>query len=239
MGLNVTVSGPNGPQFARREEARCYRVSKRSPRRTQMEIAVFMASPTGRLARIVAGVVLIVLGFMVGGAVRVDIRDHRPRPYRGGRWKRLLACADSRCPVQGSGRQALASRPAGNPGPASLPFGHFDHVSRHSPEDEVVERHQRIPVQQPPNTGRMEPCVHAQHRLRFASRLDRELEDGRAGTFISAMSVSRLPGSMPTTRQKSSVSPSRRSVGWRRPRRSPTPPISRSNPPRSTQREFA
>ncbi len=34
-----------------------------------MEIAVFMASPTGRLARIVAGVVLIVLGFMVGGAV--------------------------------------------------------------------------------------------------------------------------------------------------------------------------
>lgn len=33
-----------------------------------MGLAVFMASPTGRIARIVAGVVLIVLGFVVGGA---------------------------------------------------------------------------------------------------------------------------------------------------------------------------
>ena len=34
-----------------------------------MEIAMFMASPTGRVARIVAGVVLIVLGLMLGGAI--------------------------------------------------------------------------------------------------------------------------------------------------------------------------
>lgn len=33
-----------------------------------MGLAVFMASPTGRIARIIAGVVLIVLGFVVGGA---------------------------------------------------------------------------------------------------------------------------------------------------------------------------
>lgn len=33
-----------------------------------MGLAVFMASPVGRIARIVAGVVLIILGFVVGGA---------------------------------------------------------------------------------------------------------------------------------------------------------------------------
>jgi hypothetical protein len=33
-----------------------------------MGLAVFMASPAGRIARIVAGVILIVLGLVVGGA---------------------------------------------------------------------------------------------------------------------------------------------------------------------------
>ena len=55
------------------------------------------------------------------------------------------------------------------------------------------------------------------------------------GSFISARSESDRSRSMPTTRQKSSVSPNSTFSGCRRPRRRPGPPTSVSIHPRSRQ----
>jgi hypothetical protein len=53
----------------------------------------------------------------------------------------------------------------------------------------------------------------------------------RPGTFISAASLTRRPGSKASTRQKSRASPTASALGSRRPRRIPTPPVIRSIAP--------
>lgn len=55
------------------------------------------------------------------------------------------------------------------------------------------------------------------------------------GSFISDRKRSKLLGIRLSTRQKSTASPTRRSVGSRRPRRIPTPPMKRSSHPRRRQ----
>ena len=61
----------------------------------------------------------------------------------------------------------------------------------------------------------------------------------RPGNFISAARRSRRFGSKASTRQQSTVSPTRRLSGSARPRRSPTPPTSKSRVPRRRQSQFA
>ncbi|CAO0837966.1 hypothetical protein SMICM17S_10414 [Streptomyces microflavus] len=55
------------------------------------------------------------------------------------------------------------------------------------------------------------------------------------GSRISARSRSSSPGTISSTRQKSSESPTRSRWASRRPRRSPTPPTIRSIQPRTAQ----
>jgi hypothetical protein len=62
-----------------------------------------------------------------------------------------------------------------------------------------------------------------------------QLQPGGAGSRISARRRSSRPGSISSTRQKSSESPPRRRCGSRRPRRRPTPPRIRSSRPRRAQ----
>ena len=85
-------------------------------------------------------------------------------------------------------------------------------------------------------TGRADGTRRAE-RTTFLSRSGSGVIDHSShaspGSRISARSRSRRAGSSASTRQKSTTSPTRSSVGWRRPRRIPTPPTMRSIPPRT------
>jgi hypothetical protein len=119
----------------------------------------------------------------------------------------------------------------GPPGAAAL--GGLGDVRHHAAEDHAVERGDRPPVRDTGCAPGLEdgPLFTA----RPASLPTLGSTSPRRDSCISARSRSRDPGVRASTRQKSSASPTSRRFGSRRPRRTPTPPASRSISPRTAQ----
>jgi len=98
-------------------------------------------------------------------------------------------------------------------------------ISQHSAEYQLVKRKQRVPID---NAEQANWIKNGSLRtvLTPSSSVTSNSSHARPGTFISAVNLGMLLSTICSTRQKSSVSPTRTWLGSRRPRRTPSKQLS-------------
>ena len=83
------------------------------------------------------------------------------------------------------------------------------HLANHAPEDQAVDRIERVPVDEPEQPARREEGRLDDEAAAVVLRRTWNSSQARPGTFISARRRTSRPGSTASTRQKSTASPTR------------------------------